>query len=330
MKSVPRFFRKRFLLTGGCLLPSLFLFQIGHADTVLLKNGKELKGLVVEEHADRIILSTEKEELPIIRAGITEIQYDDPEQNFMKIGKSYEAEGKYGEALAYYEKALELNPGFEDARKAAMAMRNRFWSMTIEGPRGEMEKKQAIYDSWGSGRPLEAVDKQRSSSQAKDLRERMGLTLEKKGDWVRVAQISPKKDAAIAGLRKGDRLVAIDGESLRYLPEEVVTRKMLEPRYSNFTLEIERESQVVKSSPRDSLADLGLRLRLEYQGLVLDKVKSGSAAQSGGLKEGDLLTEVNGLSTRYMPLGKLSRFVQDLRQDSVVFSIRRPALLARR
>lgn len=315
---------------GGCLLPSLFLFQIVHADTVVLKNGKELKGLVVEEHADRIILSTEKEELPILRSGITEIKYDDPEQGFMKIGKSYEAEGKYGEALAYYEKAIEVNPGFEDARKAAMAMRNRFWSMTTEGPRSEMEKKQAIYDSWGSGRPLEEIDKQRSSGQANELHERLGVRLGKKGDWVRVAELSPKKDAVLAGLRKGDRLVAVDGESLRYLLKEVVTHKMLEPRYSNFSLEIERDCVVTKISPRQSLGELGLRLRLEYQGMVIDKVKSGSAAGNGGLKEGDVLTYVSGVSTRYMPMNKLSGFVQDLKQESVVFTVRRSTLLARK
>ena len=51
-------------------MPSFFLCPVVFADTVTLKNGKDLKGLVVEKHADRIILSTEKKEIPILLKGI--------------------------------------------------------------------------------------------------------------------------------------------------------------------------------------------------------------------------------------------------------------------
>src|SRR3989338_3099525 len=82
-----RFLAKRWVWMGGCLLPSLFLCPILSADTIVMKNGKELKGLVVEQHADRVIFSTENGEVPIFLKGVKDIRYDEPAQNFMKIGK---------------------------------------------------------------------------------------------------------------------------------------------------------------------------------------------------------------------------------------------------
>ncbi len=109
----------RFVFCFIFSLTSFLILSEAFADTILLKNEKEIKGLVVERYADRIILSTEKGEIPILLSGIKKIDYDDAEQNFMQVGRAYEAENKYGEALAYYEKALEANPNFEEAKKAA-------------------------------------------------------------------------------------------------------------------------------------------------------------------------------------------------------------------
>jgi len=315
---------------GGCLLPSLFFCSNLLADTITLKNGKDLKGLVVERHADRIILSTEKGEIPILLKGIKNIRYDDPEQNFMKAGQAYESEGKLGEALAFYEKAVEVNPNFEDAKKAANGVRNRFWAQRTEGPRNEMETKQAIYDAWGQGKPMDQLIHKETLEQAAALREGLGVSLERKGDWISFDFVDPKKEAALAGLRKNDRVVSMDGRSLRYLSEEVVRKDFLSPRVSNFTLEFERDCFVHKEKNQIKLPDIGLKLKLEYQGLIIQSVKDGSPAADAGLKEGDLLTQVDGTATRYMPLKKVIQLIQNSREDRIVFTIRRPALLTRR
>ncbi len=54
-----------YFFVGGVVLPSLFSCPEIFADTVILKTGKDLKGLVVEEHEDRIIFSTENGEIPV-------------------------------------------------------------------------------------------------------------------------------------------------------------------------------------------------------------------------------------------------------------------------
>ncbi|MBI3315772.1 MAG: PDZ domain-containing protein [Candidatus Omnitrophica bacterium] len=320
-----------FNFAGGLILPSLFLFCADvRADTITLKNGKEIKGLVVEQHADRIILSTKTGEIPVLKKGIKNIAYDEPAQNFMQIGKAYESEKKLREALAYYEKALEVNPSLEEAQAAAQGLRNRLWAFSTEGPRSEVEKQQALYDAWGGGRSFDELIQKERAEEGSALKERLGLSLEKKGDWVRVTAADGKKDAALGGLKKGDRLVSVDGQSLRYLNVDAVTKPLLLPRYTNFLLEFEREVQLAKPEGQKRLSALGLDLKLEYQGIVIRSVKEGSAAARAGLKEKDLVMKVNGEATRYLPLGKAIKMIESSHDSTAVFTVRRTTLLARR
>ncbi|OIO39590.1 MAG: hypothetical protein AUJ72_00470 [Candidatus Omnitrophica bacterium CG1_02_46_14] len=327
--------RKRFLfftffiVIGGCLTPSFFILKTAWADVVLLKNGKELKGLVVEKHVDRIILSTEKGELPILLTGIKDIQYDTTEQNFFKAGKTYESENKLGQALAFYEKALEENPNFEEAKAAALGVRNRFWASSTEGPIHEVEKQQAVYDAWQRGTSIDETIKKKKKEQARILKERFGITLEKKGDWVRIVNVESLKPAALAGLKQNDQLVAIDGESLRYLSLDAVSKAMLLPRYSNFNLEFNRGCLLQKNESQGNIKSFGFQLNLQYRGLVIVSVKENSAASIAGLKSEDLLTNVNGIATRYLPLKEALRLIEDPKLDKSVLTIRRSTLLAR-
>lgn len=317
-------------LMGGCLIPSFFICPEAPADTVVLKNGKGIKGLVVEEHEDRIILSTEKGEIPILRKGIHNIQYDDPAQNYLQVGKAYEKDGKLGEALAFYEKALEVNPNLEEARKASVGVRNQFWATSAEGPRDEVEKQQVIYDSWGQGLPIEDLIKKGEIEQQKIVRANLGVTLEKKGDWVQLGMVDPKNEAGLAGLKKNDRLVSIDSQSLRYLGIDAVAKKMIVPRLSHFLLEFERDCFLHKAPVKINLKQMGLKFKLTYEGLIVHAVIPQGPAEKAGLKEEDLLIRVNGEATRYMPLQKVMRLLQNSADDRIVFTVRRTALLTRK
>lgn len=312
------------------VVPALFLCSRLYADTVQLKDGRELKGLIVEKHEDRIILNTEKGETPILKNTIQNILYDDREQNFLQMGETYEADGALGEALAYYNKALEANPDFEEAKKAQVRVRNLFWSKAAAGPKNEMEKKQALYDSWGAPARSEFFSKNQARQDSVSLSSGLGVRLESKGDWVRLAEVFSKKDAASAGLRKYDRLVAIDGQSIRYLSPEVVQEKFLSPRYSSFTLEYERDCELTKTGFEKRFAELGLDLKLEYEGVVVQAVKNPSPASKAALRAQDILVAVNGNSIRYLPLTKLMGMIENVKSDRVLLSVRRSVLLTRR
>lgn len=300
------------------------------ADTIHLKDGSELKGLIVEEHADRLVLSTEKGETPLMRGSIKEVEYSDPAQTLFQLAKSYEAEEKLGEALAYYEKASELNPDLQEAKVAASAVRNRFWASSTQGPINEIEKQQVLLDSWGRGKKVDEVIRNESLEQQKSLRENVGLTLEKKGDWVRLAFVDTKKEAGLVGLKKNDRLISIDGESLRYLSEEVVRKKMLTPRLTNYTLEYERDLFVRKEPVKTRMKELGVKFKLEYKGLVISAVEEGGASEAAGAQIGDLIAQIDGEPTRYLPIRKARTLIESSEEDRVVLTVRRSAYLTRK
>lgn len=322
-----RLFSISTMLLGGCLAPSLFL--CARADTVRFKNRNEIKGLVVEKHADRVIISTEQGELPVMFEDIETIEYDDPAQSFFDLGKINEAQKRFGVALAYYEKAIELNPNHEEAKRAALSMRSRFWASSNERPLSEIDKQQSLHDSWSSGRPIEEVTKRRSSEQTKQLRDGLGVVLEKKGDWVRLSFVDPKKPAFATGLRKSDRLISIDGESLRYLSEAIVGSKLISPWVTSCTLEFERDAYVRLADGKSTLKALGLKLKLEYQGVIVQQVQGQSSADRAGLRQGDLVTRVGGAATRYMPMRKVVELIENAGEEGVPMTIRRSALLMR-
>lgn len=320
-----------FFIAGGVLLPSLLFCSRSYADTIFLKNGKDLKGLVVEEHEDRIILSTENGEIPVLRRGINKIDYDDPAQNFTQVGRAYEDKQRWGEALGYYEKALELDPEQEEAKKAVVRLRNRFWAKAAVGPINEIEKRQALYETWGQG-AFSATRKGPTPPDPTELVEKeLGVRLSKKGDWVRFSEVILKRDAAAAGLRKYDRLVAIDGNSLRYLSVEAVREKLVSPRYSNFTLEYDRDHRLARTGFEKDLQEFGFQLKLDTQGMVVSSVKPSSPASRSGLRENDVVISVNGASVRYQPIKKLMDVIhKNPTALEAVFTVRRSVLLARR
>jgi C-terminal processing protease CtpA/Prc len=147
---------------------------------------------------------------------------------------------------------------------------------------------------------------------------------------VRIVEAHQKKDGFAAGLRRQDRLVSIDTQSLRYLNADIVAKKMVSPRYSSFTLEYERDYKVEKEAGGKVWNDLGLSLKLEYQGIVVEKVLPDSPAARSGLKANDLVAQVNGQSTRYMPMAKVMEIIRGGGQGSVSLSIRRSVILTRR
>lgn len=311
-------------------LLALFTCATTQADTVLLKNKKELKGFVVEDHQDRIILSTEKGELPILKHGIANIIYDDPERNLFQIGKAYEAENKMGFALAYYEKALEVNPNFREAREAAAGAKNRFWALNAEVPKNEIEKKQLLYDAWGQGKFSEEVIKKKEQELERRLKKSMGIALVKKGDWVAIESIEPKSAAYQSGLRIGDRLTAVNGQSLRYLSADAV-RSYLAPKVpTNLNVEYERNFFIHLNTRNVTLKSLGLQVRLESDGLTIASVKDQSIAEEAGLKEGDYLTYINGSGTRYLPIAKINQALRSSKNfKRVVLTARRMMLLVK-
>lgn len=296
-----------------------------------MKDGRQIKGLVVEQHEDRVVINVERVETPVMRDKIQEIVFDAPEQSLLQMGESLEKSEHWDEAMAAYEKALKIRPNFEEAKKAVLRVRNHSWSKKAIGPDDEIEKRQSLYESWGKVDPTQKKPKnEERAAQADQILKNFGLTFFQTGDWVFVDSVTPNKDAAVAGLKKADRLVEIDGRSLRYLPLEVVEKDFLTPRYADFLLEFDRNTYLSVTGFEKDVVELGMRVTLESRGLMVKAVDADSPADKAGIRENDLLVYVNGISTRYLSLGKLIETLRSGSADTSIVCLRRRVTLSRR
>lgn len=292
---------------------------IAAADTIQLKNGEQLKGLVVEEYEDRVILSTAEGEVPVMRKRITKVDFDDPAYTLLSIGKELERSKKLGQALSYYEKALQLNPDLSDAKRASVGVRSKMWAGFTEGPITEMQKQQEIQDAWRADTTIEEQAQKNEEEDEELLWKRMGIELVVDGDFIKVGDIRIGSYAHQAGMRAGDVIYGVDARPMRYIQKRAVIEDMLNPRYASMLVEVRRKISFPVKIGKTDLRSLGIDLRQDYNGAVISRVKSGGPAEKLGIKSGDRLVRVADEKTRYMPLTKIGQAFKS--NQGKVFSI---------
>ena len=287
-----------------------------------------MSGTIVEQHEDRIVLATKDGNVPLMREKIESIFYDAPEWRFLQAGEAHEQAGRWSAALESYQNALRLKPDFAEAQKAVVRVKNKFWSRSAGGPDGVIEKKQSLFDSWDNGKPPQTKLKNIPEDPTAVLENRTGIVLETLSEWTWVEK--PGKEAAAAGLQKNDRLVELDGRSLRYLNKETVVQKFLLPRFSNFILEFEREFSLPKTGFEKDLAEFGLQVKKETGPFRVSGVLPESFAQKSGLLENDRLISVGGLPTDDLSVPELLDAILRADGTAVPVVVRRQVTLSRK
>ena len=63
------------------------------ADTIYTRDNKELKGIILQDYKDRVLLSTVDGETTLMKADIRELYYDSEEQNLIKLAEQSREKG---------------------------------------------------------------------------------------------------------------------------------------------------------------------------------------------------------------------------------------------
>jgi len=288
----------------------ILLASAAAADTIRLKSGGEpLNGLVVDEYADRVILSTVDGEKEILRSDIKDVLYDTPEQGLSALGRSYEAIGRLEDALTYYQRALEANPEYKEARDAVTDVSVKIQIARMSSPRGSALK------------PVAQVNIAQSVKE-KELADKFGLSLFEESGLIKIAAIKESSPAKRAGFRENDAIVAVKSVPLRYAKTEEVIDRLLGQRYSQGAIKIERYIAI----PTKSRQDPGITIALEPTGPVVNALRENSPADKAGVKAGDLIYVINGVSTRYKSLRAVNTM---LGEGPLELSIRREITIER-
>ncbi len=300
------------------------------SDTVKLNDGYEIKGLVVEEHHDRILLSTSEGEKIFFRKAIAKIEYDDPEYSLMGLGREMESGNRWGEALSYYEKALEINPRLKEAREAVLGIKSKVWARAAEGPSSEIAKQQDLADARAARVDLEEIVRSSKEGDTKLLWERMGLKFTRSEEWVIIRDVRRSIWMPHEKFKSGDALVSMDGKSLRYLDQAIVTREFLEPRYASAAVRIQRKISVQPPKQNANLKDYGFVVKQKYEGLLVSKVSPEGFADKSGLQEGDVIQGIDGEKTRYLPAKEAISKIQGKREGNLELVVERLVNITRK
>jgi C-terminal processing protease CtpA/Prc len=298
------------------------------ADTIEMKDGRELKGIVVEEYKDRIIMSTADGEMTVMKPDIKELYFDNDEDNLIKLAEQARDRKDYVKALDYYDKVLQMNPDSKAAKDGITYLQLYLF-----------KKDDFRKEDYVSGQA--EADREASSGKDKELLEmqerlsaRMGMAVSIEGNVPRVTSVNINSPAYEAGVRKGDSLVAIWGRLTGYMSLKEVIHTLIRKASLETRCTIERVA-VVTINPRKTIASgledlIGASFKLTPEGLTVAKIKEGGFSDEAGLKEDDIITDIDGKSTRYMSLKKAVAMIKDSQEESVKLTFRRNAIIWRK
>lgn len=281
-------------VTAGSLVSSVF------ADTLYFKSGNSLTGLVVEEHRDRIVVSTEEGEKTVLRRDIDEVFYSEPERNHLYLGQQALEEGDVHLARGFFEKALQVNPRLQEAEDALHRVE-------------DLERKREL---------LPAGD------WSQTLWEHGGLSLEAGTPYVTISRVKPGSSADKAGLEPGDSLVNYWGESLAFLSPKPVAEALWGPPRTLVKITIQR---LVTLPPAPATVNdwPHCKLEMEHLGLTVDRTDPTGAAGLARLMPGDRIVSLNGQATRYLPLVDARRLIQQSKEKGLSLLIHRDLTIQR-
>ena len=222
--------------TYPVLLFFLLAVAPAFADVIYDTSGGTLKGLVVEEHADRVVLNTEEGEKTLFRSQIEEIFYAEPERNYLYLGNQALEGGDFGSARGFFQKARQINPDFSEAADALERA-------------DDLEKKQEFLT--GGLDLLQAFKKQ------------WGITLLEGKVLAKVGEVPPGSLAGRAGLAAGDEPVAAWSSSLAFLPAGAVAKELIGSPGSAVKLTLQRTVNLPAGAAKE------MKLNMERLGLTV-------------------------------------------------------------
>lgn len=297
-----------------------FSFQLiafsSNADTIYTNEGKELKGIIVEEYKDRIQLSTVDGERTIMKSDIKELYFDTEEQNLIKLADQARDRGDLIKAFVYYDKAFKINPESKAAKDGIVFLQGYLFKKDM-AQKEEVVRRHNEFEERGKEAMDIKSDEERLKDDIEKLRTASGISLITKDGSTQIEDVLIGSSAYEAGIRKGDELVAIWGRLVGYLSPEEVVEALLEKSSLETKCTVERS---VDLSPADLM---GVNFKMEFDGMTVWGLKEDSAA----LKQNDIIVSINGKPTRYMPLKKAIELIKKSKNNTIKLAFRRKIIM---
>ncbi|MFH1665198.1 MAG: PDZ domain-containing protein, partial [Candidatus Omnitrophota bacterium] len=138
-------------------------------------------------------------------------------------------------------------------------------------------------------------------------------------------------------LEPGDKIVSVWGEMMAFMRVDEVAQVFSAPEEVRVTIERVLVSKVRSANGlfgRLSLNKysnmIGADLALFEEGVVVEKVVPGGAFDEAGVREGDILSRIDGKNTLYMPMPGIIRVIENKQERDMEIVVRRDITLWRK
>lgn len=326
-----KIFRSITLFSMACICV-IFCSKYSSADTLITNDGKEIKGIVVEDYKDRIVFSTVVGEMTVMKSDMRELSFDSEEDNLVKLAELASDRRDYSRAMSYYEMALKANPDSKAAKKGMVYLRGNLFRKEEAMKSADIKRQEEIELYGGAGAMRTEADE--LNEMAKTMEKSTGMTIAIKGAMPEIETVKPRSPAYEAGLRKGDLLVSVWDKLTGYLPLKELLDLLINRSAIEIRCMVERTYDVAIDPNKTVLSRfedlLGASFVMEIAGLTISAVREEGPAVEAGLQKGDLVMAIDGKQTRYMPLKKAVELIKNSTAGAVKLTIRRNAIIWRR
>jgi tetratricopeptide (TPR) repeat protein len=305
----------------GAVTTALFcvlLAETFYGDVIIKKDREKIRGVIVEEYRDRVVISTLDGEREIFRNDIANINFDLEEQNLVRIGDFYQDRGMYQKSYYYYRQALEVDPNYKSAKEGldySGFMLQQFERKMKRGHIRRMNEEKA----WRTGTktPEENIEE--------EFRRVLGFSVEPYKANFRITDVQRLSRAYQAGLREGDIIIALWGRMVGYSHPEEFVSKIVSSDIMEVRLTMERIMEIELDDTSGNLSSLmGMNITYsETEGFEVTAVAQGGRAERAGIIAGDVFTEIDGRSTRYMPRRDMEKVFMEKRGSNITVAIKR-------
>jgi len=311
--------KKIFLLSVLVISYSLKSTAILGADTIYTNDNKEIKGIIIEEYKDRVLMSTVDGERTIMKPDIKELYFDTEEQNLVKLAEQARDRSDFMKAFAYYDKAFKVNPESKAAKDGFIFLEGYLFRKDMAGKERDVNRRNE-FESMGPGPITIKAEEEKFREDLEKLKITSGITLKSDRGVTQIDSVIIGSPAYEAGVRKGDILIAIWGRFVGYLSVQEVVQTLLEKTSLETKCTIERTVELASGDSEGIF-------KMQFDGLTVSDIKGGSLAQEAGLKPNDVITGINGQSTRYTPIKKALELIKKSKDGIVKLTFRREIVI---
>jgi len=305
-----------------CLFAAAMCFDTSFADTLYLKNDETLKGVVVEEYTDRIVLSTITGEKQVMRNEIEQLIYDREEQNLVSLAEHCQDRGEFIKAYYYYDKALTINPDYKKARKGL----NYVGIYVVNS--GRIRKLDHVERLNAGERERQGIGNGENKEKREQVRDVLGLSLSDKDGNVVISGVRGGSPASKGAIKKGDTLLSLWARSVNYMEPEDIMDKLLSPVMDvQMTIERNYKLNLKKASKKyGNLAGIKFGYS-EMEGMIVKGVAEFSPAETAGIKKDDVISTIGGRDVRYMGIKEVDQVINSARDGFIVISVKRDMII---